>query len=126
MTATAIRTYGLGCPCRYCLMAGCICRRSKAGEVGGPVSDVGYLQEMKLDWNTVQDPMPVLRTVSQLESNLKDTVMLAGSESFVSTMRLQKDQPVPLKDEPVRNKAELDHLGSEPASLGAELVHKKE
>jgi hypothetical protein len=44
------------------------------------------VQEMKLDWNAVQDLMPLLRTVSQLESNLNDTVMLAGSESFVSSL----------------------------------------
>jgi len=44
------------------------------------------VQEMKLDWNAVQDLMPLLRTTSQLESNLSDTVMLAGSESFVSSL----------------------------------------
>ena len=44
------------------------------------------VQEMKLDWNAVQDLMPLLRAVSQLESNLNDTVMLAGSESFVSSL----------------------------------------
>lgn len=44
------------------------------------------VHEMKLDWNAVQDLMPLLRTVSQLESNLNNTVMLAGSESFVSSL----------------------------------------
>ncbi|HLT07886.1 MAG TPA: hypothetical protein VK014_10185 [Cyclobacteriaceae bacterium] len=44
------------------------------------------VQEMRLDWNAVQDLMPLLRTVSQLQSNLNDTILLAGSEGYVSSL----------------------------------------
>lgn len=42
--------------------------------------------EMELDWNIVQNLLPLLRAVSQLQSNLNDTVSLAGSECYVSAL----------------------------------------
>lgn len=42
--------------------------------------------EMGYDWNAVQHLIPLLRSVSQLQSNLNDTVMLAGSECYVAAL----------------------------------------
>ncbi|WP_202927847.1 hypothetical protein [Cyclobacterium roseum] len=42
------------------------------------------LQEMEKDWMTVKNLMPVLRDLQQLESNLNDSVMMAGSEAYDS------------------------------------------
>src|SRR5690554_3399696 len=44
------------------------------------------MQEIEYDWEAVQQLIPVLRAVSQLQSNLSDTVMLAGSESYVAAL----------------------------------------
>ncbi|WP_439481853.1 hypothetical protein [Cyclobacterium plantarum] len=44
------------------------------------------LQEMDKDWNVVKGLMPVLRDLQQLESNLNDTVMMAGSEAYVGAL----------------------------------------
>lgn len=48
-----------------------------------PYTDV---QEMKYDWEAVEHLMPLLRSVRQLQSNLNDTVLLAGSECYVSAL----------------------------------------
>jgi len=50
------------------------------------VSPYVEMQEMQKDWEVVQQLIPVLRAVSQLQSNLNDTVMLAGSESYVASL----------------------------------------
>ncbi len=44
------------------------------------------LEEMDKDWNVVKSLMPVLRDMEQLNSNLNDTVTLAGSEAYVSAL----------------------------------------
>ncbi|SHN35115.1 hypothetical protein SAMN04488057_1253 [Cyclobacterium lianum] len=44
------------------------------------------LQEMEKDWMTVKNLMPVLRDLQQLESNLNDSVMMAGSEAYVGAL----------------------------------------
>ncbi|SHM79220.1 hypothetical protein SAMN04488057_103341 [Cyclobacterium lianum] len=44
------------------------------------------LEEMDKDWNVVKGLMPVLRDLQQLESNLNDTVMMAGSEAYVGAL----------------------------------------
>ncbi len=41
---------------------------------------------MQNDWNAVQHLIPLLRTMGQIQSNMNDTVMLAGSESYVSAL----------------------------------------
>ena len=38
------------------------------------------LDEMEKDWTVVKSLMPILRDLQQLQSNLDDTVMLAGLE----------------------------------------------
>jgi hypothetical protein len=44
------------------------------------------VQELQNDWNAVQHLIPLVRSVSQLQSNLSDTLMLAGSESYVTAL----------------------------------------
>ena len=44
------------------------------------------VQEMEFDWNVVQDLIPLLRSIGQLQNNLNDTVSLAGSECYVSAL----------------------------------------
>lgn len=44
------------------------------------------LPELKKDMDVVRQLTPVLRTLEQLVSNLNDTLMLAGSESFVTSL----------------------------------------
>ncbi|WP_162342896.1 hypothetical protein [Cyclobacterium salsum] len=44
------------------------------------------LEEMDKDWNVVKSLMPVLRDIQQLNSNLNDTVTLAGSEAYVGAL----------------------------------------
>lgn len=44
------------------------------------------LQEMDKDWTTVKSLMPILREIQQLNSNLNDTVTLAGSEAYVGAL----------------------------------------
>lgn len=44
------------------------------------------LAEMEKDWDTVKALMPILRDFRQLESNLGDTVMMAGSEAYVGAL----------------------------------------
>lgn len=42
--------------------------------------------EMKKDWVAVNNLLPLLRGISQLDSNLNDSVMLAGSEAYVAAL----------------------------------------
>lgn len=42
--------------------------------------------EMKKDWDAVVDLLPTFRTVQQLDDNLSDTVMLAGSEAYEAAL----------------------------------------
>jgi hypothetical protein len=42
--------------------------------------------EMKKDFDAVTQLMPLLRTVDQLEDNLSDTAMMAGSEAYVAAL----------------------------------------
>ena len=42
--------------------------------------------EMQKDWAAVNDLLPLFRGISQLDSNLNDTVMLAGSEAYVASL----------------------------------------
>lgn len=42
--------------------------------------------EMKKDWDAVTGLLPLFRTVQQLDNNLGDTVMLAGSEAYEASL----------------------------------------
>jgi hypothetical protein len=42
--------------------------------------------EMQKDWDTVEGLLPIFRSVQQLENNLSDTLMLAGSEVYQSSL----------------------------------------
>jgi hypothetical protein len=42
--------------------------------------------EMKKDFDAVSELLPLLRTVDQLEDNLSDTAMMAGSEAYVAAL----------------------------------------
>lgn len=42
--------------------------------------------EMKKDFDAVTQLMPILRTVDQLEDNINDTAMMAGSEAYVAAL----------------------------------------
>lgn len=42
--------------------------------------------EMKKDFDAVTQLLPLLRTVDQLEDNLSDTTMMAGSEAYVAAL----------------------------------------
>lgn len=44
------------------------------------------IDEMEKDWTVVKSLMPILRDLQQLQSNLDDTVMLAGSEAYVGAL----------------------------------------
>ncbi|WP_339924336.1 hypothetical protein [uncultured Cyclobacterium sp.] len=44
------------------------------------------LQELEKDWLAVKELMPLLRDLQQLESNLNDTLMMAGSEAYVGAL----------------------------------------
>ena len=44
------------------------------------------LQELEKDWMAVKELMPLLRDLQQLESNLNDTLMMAGSEAYVGAL----------------------------------------
>lgn len=44
------------------------------------------LEEMEKDWSVVKELMPILRDLQQVQSNLDDTVMLAGSEAYVGAL----------------------------------------
>jgi hypothetical protein len=56
------------------------------------VSDPQFLppfvqvSEMKKDWDAVSGLLPIFRTVQQIEDNLSDTVMLAGSEAYEASL----------------------------------------
>ena len=41
---------------------------------------------MKKDFDAVSELLPLLRTVDQLESNLNDTTMMAGSEAYLAAL----------------------------------------
>uniref|UniRef100_UPI00404AEA80 hypothetical protein n=1 Tax=Fulvivirga sp. TaxID=1931237 RepID=UPI00404AEA80 len=42
--------------------------------------------EMEKDFKAVGDLLPILRTVDQLQSNLDDTTMMAGSEAYIAAL----------------------------------------
>ncbi len=42
--------------------------------------------EMKKDFDAVSQLLPLLRTVEQIDSNLSDTAMMAGSEAYVAAL----------------------------------------
>jgi len=42
--------------------------------------------EMKKDFDAVSALLPLLRTVDQIESNLNDTTMMAGSEAYIAAL----------------------------------------
>lgn len=44
------------------------------------------LDELNKDWEAVKGLMPLLRELQQVESNLNDTVMMAGSEAYVGAL----------------------------------------
>ena len=44
------------------------------------------LQELEKDWTAVKSLMPLLRDLQQLESNMNDTVMMAGWETYVGAL----------------------------------------
>ncbi|AEL24390.1 hypothetical protein [Cyclobacterium marinum] len=44
------------------------------------------LDEVHKDWNAVKHLVPMLRDIQQLESNLNDTVMVAGSEAYLGAL----------------------------------------
>ncbi len=48
-----------------------------------PFIEIGELEK---DWNAVKNLIPVLRDFQQLESNLNDSVMMAGSEAYVGAL----------------------------------------
>lgn len=48
------------------------------------------VDEMRKDVNSANQLNQILRTIRQLESNLNDTVMLAGSESIVAALSYYK------------------------------------
>ncbi|WP_339923165.1 hypothetical protein [uncultured Cyclobacterium sp.] len=45
-----------------------------------------HLDELNKDWEAVKGLMPLLRDLQQVESNLNDTVMMAGSEAYVGAL----------------------------------------
>lgn len=44
------------------------------------------LNELSKDWEVVKRLSPLLRDLQQVESNLNDTVMMAGSEAYVGAL----------------------------------------
>ena len=44
------------------------------------------VQEMRKDFDAVEKLMPILRKVAQLNSNLAETLKLAGSEAYVAAL----------------------------------------
>lgn len=48
------------------------------------------LTEMEKDWVALKQMQPILRGVNQLQSNLNDTVLLAGSELYLSSLTFYK------------------------------------
>jgi hypothetical protein len=42
--------------------------------------------EMKKDFDATTALLPLLRTVDQIEDNLNDTTMLAGSEAYIAAL----------------------------------------
>lgn len=44
------------------------------------------LDEVHKDWNAVKNLVPMLRDIKQIESNLNDTVMVAGSEAYLGAL----------------------------------------
>ena len=44
------------------------------------------LDEVHKDWNAVKNLVPMLRDIQQVESNLNDTVMVAGSEAYLGAL----------------------------------------
>tara|TARA_R110001599_G_scaffold335402_7_gene552364 strand:- start:18118 stop:18588 length:471 start_codon:yes stop_codon:yes gene_type:complete len=44
------------------------------------------LNELSKDWEVVKRLAPLLRDLQQVESNLNDTVMMAGSEAYVGAL----------------------------------------
>lgn len=44
------------------------------------------LEEMRKDWDALQQLVPLIREIGQLYSNLSDTAMLAGSESYSASL----------------------------------------
>ena len=44
------------------------------------------LDEVHKDWNAVKNLVPMLRDIKQIESNLSDTVMVAGSEAYLGAL----------------------------------------
>jgi|TARA_R110002111_G_scaffold46174_2_gene83168 hypothetical protein len=44
------------------------------------------LNELSKDWEVVKKLAPLLRDLQQVESNLNDTVMMAGSEAYVGAL----------------------------------------
>jgi len=42
--------------------------------------------ELKKDFDAVQALLPILRTVDQLEDNINDTTMMAGSEAYIAAL----------------------------------------
>jgi hypothetical protein len=44
------------------------------------------LRELDKDWMAVKNLLPVYRDLKQLESNLNDTLMVAGSEAYVGAL----------------------------------------
>ncbi len=43
--------------------------------------------ELRRDYEAVEQLTPFLRTIHQLESNLSDTVMMAGSEAYTASLQ---------------------------------------
>lgn len=44
------------------------------------------LEEMRKDWDALQQLVPLIREMGQLYSNLSDTAMMAGSESYSAAL----------------------------------------
>ena len=44
------------------------------------------IDELEKDWAAVKKLLPVLRDLQQMQSNLDDTVMMAGSEAYVGAL----------------------------------------
>ena len=46
------------------------------------------LEEVHKDWTALHDLLPLIREMGQFYSNLKDTAMLASSESYAASLSL--------------------------------------
>ncbi|AKP52339.1 hypothetical protein [Cyclobacterium amurskyense] len=44
------------------------------------------MEEMDKDWKLAKEFMPLLRDIQQINSNLSDTLMMAGSEAYVGAL----------------------------------------